>query len=88
MPAAVLADLRQTAIEEIRAATKDEEAFVSDNDVLCAWFTRLAISDTPQTSDRTVRIMNAFSLAAVLGNDRIPSAKAYISNAATEMYAF
>ncbi|GJC85416.1 transcriptional regulator sdnM [Colletotrichum liriopes] len=88
MPAAVLADLRQTAIEEIRAATKDDEAFVSDNDVLCAWFTRLAISDTPQTSDRTIRIMNAFSLAAVLGNDRIPSAKAYVSNAATEMYAF
>ncbi|KAJ9641331.1 hypothetical protein H2199_005301 [Coniosporium tulheliwenetii] len=32
--------------------------------------------------------MNAFTLATVLGNDHLPSAKAYISNAATEIYAF
>ncbi|KAJ9655502.1 hypothetical protein H2201_008795, partial [Coniosporium apollinis] len=39
-------------------------------------------------SNKTVRIMNAFTLATVLGNDHLPSAKAYISNAATEIYAF
>ncbi|KAK2037423.1 hypothetical protein LZ31DRAFT_481325 [Colletotrichum somersetense] len=88
IPAAVMAHLRKTAIEEIRAETKNDQAFVSDNDVICAWFTQLAISDTPQHSDRTIRIMNAFSLASVLGDDHIPTAKAYISNAATEIYAF
>lgn len=88
MPAAALADLRKTAIEEVKATTKDDKAFVSDNDVLCAWFTRLAISDIPENSNKTIRIMNAFRLVSVLGRDHLPSAKAFISNAATEIYTF
>jgi hypothetical protein len=88
MPAAVLADLRKTAIEEVKAETKNEKAFVSDNDVLTAWFARLAMSDIPQNSNKTIRIMNAFRLLTVLTKDHLPAAKAFISNAATEMYAF
>lgn len=88
VPGAFLAEQRKKAIEEIRADTGDDKAFVSDNDVLTAWFTRLAVSGFPKNSNKTVRVMNAFKLATVLGNDHLPSAKAYISNAATEMYAF
>ena len=83
-----MAERRKKAIEEIRADTGNDKAFVSDNDVLTAWFTRLAVSGFPKSSTQTVRIMNAFTLATVLGNDHLPSAKAYISNAATEIYAF
>ncbi|KAJ4303027.1 hypothetical protein N0V90_001918 [Kalmusia sp. IMI 367209] len=88
VPGAFLATQRKKAIAEIQAETGDDKAFVSDNDVLTAWFTRLCVSIFPRNSNKTVRIMNAFSLAAVLGNDRLPSAKAYISNAATEIYSF
>lgn len=88
VPGTYLAAERKKAIEEIRTATGDSKAFVSDNDVLTAWFTRLEVGAMfPKTSNNTVRIMNAFSLAAVV-NDHLPSAKAFISNAATEIYTF
>ena len=88
IPGKFLAEQRQKAIEEIRRDTGDEKAFVSDNDVLVAWFTKHEVSGFNHFSNRTVRIMNAFALAAVLGNDRLPTSKAYISNAATEVYTF
>lgn len=88
VPATYLAEMRKRAVEEVRADTGNDKAFVSDNDVLTAWFTRLCLLDFPRHSTRTVRIMNAFTLASVLGDDRLPAAKAYISNAATEIYAF
>jgi hypothetical protein len=88
VPGAFLAQLRKKAIEEIRADTGNDKAFVSDNDVLTSWFTRLELSGFPKNSNKTVRIMNAFTLATVLGNDHLPSSKAYISNAATEIYTF
>lgn len=88
VPGPYLANLRKQCIEEIREDTGDDKAFVSDNDVLAAWFTRLEISRLPKNSNKTVRIMNAFTLTTVLGNDHLPSSKAYISNAATEIYSF
>jgi hypothetical protein len=88
VPGPFLAALRKKAIEEIRADTGNDKAFVSDNDVLTAWFTRLELSGFNKNSNQTVRIMNAFALAAVLGNDHLPAAKAHISNAATEIYTF
>lgn len=87
VPNAFLAQLRKQAIEEIRTSTGNDKAFVSDNDVLVAWFTRLCVGIFPRNSPMTVRIMNAFALSAVLG-ERLPAGKAYISNAATEIYTF
>ncbi|PYI17552.1 hypothetical protein BO99DRAFT_444609 [Aspergillus violaceofuscus CBS 115571] len=89
IPGAYLATLRQRAITEIRTSTGDETAFVSDNDVITAWFTRLTLSALyPRTSTRTMRIMNAFTLSTVLGDSHLPTSKAFISNAATEIYTF
>jgi hypothetical protein len=88
VPGVFVAEQRKRAIEEIRAATGDVKAFVSDNDVLTAWFTRLAVSGFGKNSDKTIRIMNAFTLSMVLSNDHLPSGKAYISNAASEIYTF
>lgn len=88
IPGGYMAAQRKKAIEEIRAETGDDKAFVSDNDVLTAWFTRLEVGHFPRNSNMTVRIMNAFALSAVLGNDHLPSAKAFISNAASEIYTF
>ncbi|KAF1362274.1 hypothetical protein EJ07DRAFT_107465 [Lizonia empirigonia] len=87
VPKAFLAEQRRKAIEEIRASTGNDTAFVSDNDVLVAWFTRLCVGIFPRTSPMTVRIMNAFALSSVLA-ERLPAGKAYISNAATEIYTF
>ena len=87
VPNEFLAEQRKRAIQEIRISTGNEKAFVSDNDVLVAWFTRLCVGIFPRTSPMTVRIMNAFALSAVLA-ERLPVGKAYISNAATEIYTF
>lgn len=88
VPGAFWAEQCKNAIEKIRADTGNDKVFVSDNDVLTAWFMRLAVSSFPENSNRTVRIMNAFALTTVLGNDHLSSAKVYSSNAATEIYAF
>ncbi|KAL5333779.1 hypothetical protein BJX70DRAFT_403192 [Aspergillus crustosus] len=76
IPGPYLAGLRKKAIEEIRATPGNEKGSVGDNDVITAWFTRLTVGHFPHNSTMTVRIMNAFALSAVLGNDHLPSAKA------------
>jgi len=88
MPGPFIAKLRKQAIEEIRAETGDETAFVSDNDVLSAWFTRIAMSDVSPNSNRTIRIMTAFRLLGVVANKHLPAGKAYVANAVTEVWTF
>ncbi|KAL9619777.1 MAG: hypothetical protein Q9160_005613 [Pyrenula sp. 1 TL-2023] len=89
IPAATVSNLRKRASAEVKTSTGDEKAFVSDNDVLVAWFTRLFVASTlAPSSKKTIRIMNAFRLASVLSAEHLPAAKAFISNAATEIYTF
>jgi len=89
IPRDFLANQRKKAIVEVQAETGNDKAFVSDNDLITAWFSRLVSSIFPKNSNKTVRIMCALSLAQVLaGTDRMPSGKAYISNATAEIYTF
>ncbi|KAF3765309.1 hypothetical protein M406DRAFT_289501 [Cryphonectria parasitica EP155] len=88
MPGPYLTRLRKQAIEEIRAETGDPNAFVSDNDVLTAWFTQVAMSDMPRNSNRTIRIMTAFRLLGVVPNKYLPDGKAYVANAVSEVWTF
>lgn len=92
LPAAHLNTMRSTALSELSACAPDTDTdttpFLSDGDVISAWLARLALSPTlPQTSQRTVLLMNAFGLRGVLANDLLPPHKAYIANASNSVHA-
>lgn len=64
-------------------------AFVSEGDVICAWWTRIIVAaQLPPTSNRTVAITLPFNLRWLLKDDLLPSETAYIGNAAISVPAF
>ncbi|TVY41307.1 Transcriptional regulator [Lachnellula subtilissima] len=84
--------MKATALSELSASSPDTDTkakpFLSDGDVISAWLARLALSPTlPQSSTRTVLLMNAFGLRGVLANDLLPPHKAYIANASNSVHA-
>ncbi|CAM1502610.1 Fc.00g073860.m01.CDS01 [Cosmosporella sp. VM-42] len=82
VPGSFVEKLRNEALQELAEETDSSgELFLSEGDVLCAWWTRLAISHLPQDSNMLVVLNNAYSLRPVLEGDLIPEGRAYLSNA-------
>lgn len=82
-----LQQMKQTAIHELVTCSKSERnPFIRDGDIICAWWTRLAIQNMSRTSSRTVLIMNAFDLRTALSKDVIPSGTASMSNLSGVIY--
>lgn len=89
LPDSYLQGMKQTAIQELATQnTSDSKPFLSDGDIISAWWTRLAIQHLPRTSTRTIVISNGFSLRGVLAKDLLPSGTAYMSNAVYAVFAF
>lgn len=81
VPASFVDKLRETAELDVSTAS-EKPPFLSDSDILCAWWTKLAISHFPPNSKRTVVLNNAFSLRTPLAGDLLPAdAGPYVSNA-------
>ncbi|KAI0125636.1 hypothetical protein BJ170DRAFT_684896 [Xylariales sp. AK1849] len=59
----------------------DDKPFLTDGDVLCAWWTKLAVSHLPANSRRTVCLNNAYSLRSPLTEDLFSNGRPYVSNA-------
>lgn len=77
IPATFLDKLRETALRELReAGIKDP--FLTDNDIITAWWSRLAFSHLPP--DKPVTIMQAMSARRALERDLLPPDKLYVSN--------
>lgn len=77
IPAVFLAKLRRIALREL----KDEgikDPFVTDNDLLTAWFSRVAFSHLPP--EQPVTILQAMSLRRALEKDLLPPGRPYVSN--------
>ncbi|KAH8894542.1 hypothetical protein GQ53DRAFT_643335 [Thozetella sp. PMI_491] len=79
VPRAFLEQLRETSLADRAAA--GEDPFVSEGDVLCAWWTRFAIAHLPTNSTQTVMFNNAYCVRKVLTPDIIPAERTYLSNA-------
>ncbi|KAL6354295.1 hypothetical protein LRP88_11621 [Fusarium phalaenopsidis] len=79
IPGAYLDKLRTTALEELSAAGV-QNPFLTDNDVLVAWWTRIALSHLPPDSDRPVTVQLAMSLRKSLEKDLLPPGNPYVSN--------
>lgn len=80
IPAAFLAKLRKTALQELKDAGQ-KDPFLTDNDLLTAWWSRLAFSHLPP--NKPVTIMQAMSARRALEKDYLPPDKVYISNCLT-----
>lgn len=80
IPGSFIASLRAKAIEELTSAGIDQP-FLTEGDVLCALWTRVAISHLPHEAQRLVVLNNAYSLRTALEVDLLPKGTPYVSNA-------
>lgn len=79
IPGAFMDKLRGQALEELKEAG-EEDPFLTENDVLVAWWTRMALSHLSAESPRPVTVQVAMSLRKALSEDLLASGKPYISN--------
>ncbi|KAL7624935.1 hypothetical protein AAE478_004149 [Parahypoxylon ruwenzoriense] len=83
IPGEFLEKMRAKALAELAMdaeAEGKEKPWVSEGDVLAAWWLRLVVSHFPQDSDRTIVVQNAFSLRSALEKDLLPKGSKYMSN--------
>ncbi|RDA85223.1 hypothetical protein CP532_3290 [Ophiocordyceps camponoti-leonardi (nom. inval.)] len=83
IPAAFVASLRRDALAELEAdkpATKN--LFLTEGDVLSAWWTRLCLStQAARNPGRTVVLRNAISLRTILSGKLLQRDRPYLGNA-------
>jgi hypothetical protein len=84
VPAALIKNIYETSLQEL-ATEGDKTPFLSEGDVLCAWLTRLILSDSSPSSNQTVCIQNAYGIRALF-KDRIPAGSAYVANAVMQVH--
>lgn len=79
IPGYFLDGLKAAALKDLKASGV-ESPFLTDNDVLTAWWTRMALGHLPAESDRPVTVQIAMSLRKALQNDLLSPHKPYVSN--------
>jgi hypothetical protein len=77
IPVSFLEKLRENALQELRDEGR-KDPFLTDNDVITAWFSRLAFSHLP--AEKPVTIMQAMSIRRALERDLLPPGRSYVSN--------
>lgn len=77
IPARFLANLRETARRELKDLGREDQ-FLTDNDIIVAWFSQLAFSHLPP--EKPVTIMQVMSIRRALEQDLLPPGKPCISN--------
>lgn len=92
VPASYVQSLRNAALADIIAEHKGEGGcdtpFVSEGDVMCAWWTRHILSRMPRDSTQTIAINIAVGLRWLLAKDMLPASSAYVGNAVAYVPAF
>ena len=92
LPAAYVQSLRATAQADIQTAKNGENVgdtpFVSEGDVISAWWTRHILSYMPHNPSQTIALTLAFELRSLLAKDMLPASRAYIANAITTVFTF
>lgn len=79
IPASFLDKLRDTAIRELEA-TGIKDPFLTDNDLIVAWWTRVGLAHISQDSDRPVTVQVAMSLRKTLEQELLSEKLPYVSN--------
>ncbi|KXH53977.1 hypothetical protein CNYM01_13644 [Colletotrichum nymphaeae SA-01] len=89
IPGAYVNEMRQTALQKLNAKTAHDRGqaeaktvkFVSEGDVLSAWWLRHAVAHIRRGSNQTVAVFNPFGLRETFADDLLPRTKAYVGNA-------
>lgn len=85
VPATYLKDLRDTALDELNTSPSQvaKSSFISESDVLLAWWARLLIKALNPSPNKPITILNVFDIRGVLAEmGLLPSADtALIANA-------
>ncbi|KAF5018463.1 hypothetical protein F66182_9560 [Fusarium sp. NRRL 66182] len=79
IPGWFMNSLRAEAIQELTDAGV-KTPFLTESDILVAWWTRIAVSHMPEGSDRPVTVQVAMSLRKTLEGDLLLPDKPYVSN--------
>ena len=81
LPKSYFQELRETALRELKEK-QDGDAFVSESDVLLAWWVRLMLLVIQPSRNRKIAIMNVFDIRSLLEPDMLrPPSKSYVGNA-------
>ncbi|KAH8771949.1 hypothetical protein F5883DRAFT_665143 [Diaporthe sp. PMI_573] len=80
IPAAFLEKLGEKSLQELEDSG-NQDSFLTDNDIITAWWSRLAFSHMPP--DKPVTIMQAMSARLALEEDLLPPDRLYVSNCLT-----
>jgi hypothetical protein len=96
LPAHHIQAMKEAALDELSADSPAEKQqatiscpFLSDGDILCAFLTRLAVTNDAPTSTRQIGILNAFNLRPALSSSSLPPAAGVcLSNAVFVVSAF
>ncbi|KAK9772522.1 putative Acyltransferase [Seiridium cardinale] len=75
VPAAFLARLHQTALIDLAASNNGIKPFLTEGDVLAAWWTRMATSHLKMGPQKRVLISNVYSYAQAVGSRPTSSGK-------------
>ncbi|KAI9150458.1 Transcriptional regulator calD [Paramyrothecium foliicola] len=91
VPAAFIKAKRESILRELANASPDEKGqnsatFVSEGDILAAWWSRYATLHLQDQPDRTVTINNAYGLRSPLSGNVLPQDHAYLSNAVGSLF--
>ena len=82
IPASFMKKLREETLQDLAAQSENGEGlFLTDGDIICAWWLRLATAHLPRSSDRTLVVNNAYQLRNVLEKDLLPPGNAHVFNA-------
>ena len=81
LPGRYLECMRENALQELAAENNGrEKPFISESDVIFAWWSRTMLSALRPALHRTIVLMNVFDLRSTLA-DIIPSNCAFVANA-------
>lgn len=95
IPAGFVQQLRQSTIEELRsgvasageeAKDKEKQCWVSEGDVLVAWWTRYATLHLRNKPNKTICVSNAYNLRRILSGNLLPAGHTYLSNAVLGLF--
>lgn len=92
VPPAHMESLRDAALRDIKkldnVEKNGETPFLSDGDILCAWWTRHILLCLRENQTQTIAINIAFGLRWLLAKDLLPANIAYVANAVTYVPTF
>ncbi|KAK7959713.1 Transcriptional regulator sdnM [Apiospora aurea] len=90
IPESFVRQLRQSALDELAAqaggSAGDAKPWISEGDVLVAWWTRYATLHLRNEPDKTISISSAYNIRRVLSGNLLPAGHAYLSNASLGLF--